>query len=308
MKKRILAMLLAVVLMFTLVACGGKKEEAPAEEPAETQEADVAEEPQEEPTEEVEKGEPQEIILATTTSTEDSGLLDYILPMFTEETNVSVSVVSVGTGQAIRMGEDGEADALLVHDTPSEEEFVEAGHSDELGRRDVMYNDFILVGPKEDKDGVKAEFGSDIEGALAKLAADNLVFVSRGDDSGTHKTEMRLWENADIDTTGDWYQSVGKGMGDTLIMASEQQAYTLTDRATYLTMKDDLDLDIITEGDDKLYNQYGVLVVNPEKNENINHDGAVIFANWIVSENGQKAIGEFVEANTGEPLFTPNAK
>jgi len=180
------------------------------------------------------------IILSTTTSTQDSGLLDYILPKFTEETGTEVKVIAVGTGKALQMGIDGEADVLLVHAKASEEEFVSEGHGTE--RHDVMYNDFVLVGPKNDPIGLNKDFPKDITKGLAKISETKAIFVSRGDDSGTHKKELSLWKSADIEPIGDWYLSAGAGMGEVLKIASEKGGYTLTDRATYLSLKDTLDL------------------------------------------------------------------
>lgn len=244
------------------------------------------------------------IILATTTSTENSGLLAEILPKFTEETGIEVKVVAVGTGQALQMGKDGEADILLVHAKSSEEEFVAEGHGTD--RSDVMYNDFIIVGPQDDPANVQAEAGQDTLAAFRQIANQNVKFYSRGDDSGTHKMELNLWKLAGITPEGDWYLSAGRGMGEVLQMASEGLGYTLTDRATYLAMEKDLDLKVIVEGDQQLFNQYGVIPVNPEKNDQINAEGAQIFKEWILSERGQQIIGEFGKAEYGQSLFIPN--
>ncbi len=246
----------------------------------------------------------KEIILSTTTSTQDSGLLDYLLPIFTEDTGYEVKTIAVGTGKALQMGRDGEADVLLVHAKTDELKFVEEGDGTE--RHDVMYNDFILVGPKEDPLKLKEASPSDILEGLKAIASEKAVFVSRGDDSGTHKKELSIWKAAEIEPAGDWYLSAGSGMADVLKIADEKQAYTITDRATYLSMKDDLGLDIIIEGDNNLFNQYGVIPVNPEKNENINNEGAVAFMTWILSEKGQNLIKEFGVEEYGQPLFIPN--
>jgi tungstate transport system substrate-binding protein len=245
-----------------------------------------------------------EIIMATTTSTQDSGLLDYLLPAFTKETGYEVKVIAVGTGQAIKMGEDGEADVLLVHAKASEEEFVKAGHGPE--RFDVMYNDFILIGPK-DASEVKEKSQNNVSSAMQYINENQIKFVSRGDDSGTHKAELKLWKSINIEPTGDWYISAGKGMGAVIQMADEMKAYTLTDRATYLSMKDKLELQIIVEQDPKLYNQYGVIAVNPTKNDKINNEGALAFIDWILSEKTQTLIEQFGVAEYGQPLFIPNA-
>ncbi|MBM7615867.1 substrate-binding domain-containing protein [Alkaliphilus hydrothermalis] len=252
---------------------------------------------------------PQEssiIILSTTTSTENSGLLDAILPIFRTDTGIEVKVVAVGTGQALKMGEDGEADVLLVHAQSSEEQFVANGHGVE--RYDVMYNDFILVGPKDDAAALSTEASADILKAFTLIRQKECKFISRGDDSGTHKTELKLWKEVGLEAGGAWYVEAGQGMGAVLQMASEMQGYTLTDRATYLSMKDDLDLKIVVEGDSKLFNQYGVIAVNPEKNDKINNEGAEKFIDWILSEKGQSLIGEFGKDTYGQSLFIPNAK
>jgi len=243
--------------------------------------------------------EPESIILSTTTSTEDSGLLDYILPAFTEKTGIEVKVVAVGTGKALQMGRDGEADVLLVHAKSSEIEFVQEGHGAE--RFDVMYNDFILVGPE------KLEYET-IADTFGGIMENQRIFVSRGDDSGTHKKELSVWETIGITPEGKWYMSAGKGMGDVLQMANELRGYTLTDRATYLSMKDKLELEIVFEADALLLNEYGVIAVDPQKNKTINSDGANEFIEWILSTETQEKIGEFGKDLYGQPLFFPNAK
>ena len=273
--KRFLGLVLATVLIFTmLVGCAPKEKER--------------------------------IILSTTTSTQDSGLLDYILPVFTEETGIEVDVIAVGTGKALQMGKDGEADILLVHAKASEEEFVAEGHG--LERKDVMYNDFILVGPKDDPLKLKENSPDNILEGLKTLAENQFTFVSRGDDSGTHKKELSIWKEAGIEPEGEWYLSAGAGMGDVLKITDEKQGYTITDRATYLSMKDVLDLDIIIEGDKNLFNQYGVIPVNPNKSDKINEEGAKKFMDWLLSEDTQKLIGEYGVEEFGMPLFVPNAK
>jgi len=246
------------------------------------------------------------IILATTTSTQDSGLLDYLLPFFQEETGIEVKVVAVGTGKAIQMGVDGEADVLLAHAKSSEEKFVAEGHG--IERFDVMYNDFVIVGPKEDPNKLSELANKDVAIGFKAISDNGYIFVSRGDDSGTHKKELSVWKAVDITPEGDWYVSAGKGMGDVLQMTNEMQGYTLTDRATYLAMQDTLDLGIVIEGDENLLNQYGVIAVNPEKNEMINHEGANTFITWLLSDETQALIGEFGKDKYGQALFTPNAK
>lgn len=246
----------------------------------------------------------EEIILSTTTSTQDSGLLDFLIPIFEEDTGYVVKTIAVGTGKALQMGRDGEADVLLVHAKSDELKFVEEGDGTE--RHDVMYNDFILVGPKDDPLNLKEESPDDILEGLKAIESNNATFVSRGDDSGTHKKELNIWETASIEPEGDWYVSAGSGMAEVLKIADEKQAYTITDRATYLSMKNDLDLDIVVEGDENLFNQYGVIPVNPDKGEEINHEGALAFMNWFLSEKGQNLIKEFGVEEYGQPLFIPN--
>ena len=239
------------------------------------------------------------IILATTTSTYDSGLLDFLLPVFTEKYGTEVRIVSQGTGQALETGKRGDADVLLVHDRASELQLVEEGYFTD--RQDVMYNDFIIVGPAADPAGLKG-IGSVTE-AFSAIASGGHTFVSRGDDSGTHRKELSFWETAGIDITGDWYQSVGKGMGDTLRMANEMEGYTLTDRATYLSLKGSLELEIVLEGDPVLFNQYGIMAVNPEKHPHVKYESAKRLIDFMVSPEGQELIASFqIE---GEGLFVP---
>lgn len=260
--------------------------------------------PQEEASGEVAAGD--SIILSTTTSTENSGLLDYILPDFTEKTGIEAKVVAVGTGKALQMGVDGEADVLLVHAKPSEEEFVAGGHG--LERFDVMYNDFVLIGPENDPANISENAKNDVINALTLISEEEITFVSRGDDSGTHKKELSFWEAAGIEPSGEWYVSAGKGMGDVIQMTNELLGYTMADRSTYLSMKEDIDLKIVTEGDSIMFNQYGVIAVNPDKNDSINSEGAQQFIQWLLSEETQALIGEFGKDAFGEPLFVPNAK
>lgn len=280
-RKLISVLLICAVAMMFLAGCGAAQEEQQPVEPKGT------------------------IILATTTSTQDSGLLDYLLPAFTAETGWEVSTIAVGTGKALQMGVDGEADVLLVHARASEDEFMANG--DGTLRYDVMYNDYVLVGPAADPAGVKA-CENVVADSMAAIANAQAEFISRGDDSGTHKKELNIWKAAAIEPAGEWYVSAGAGMGDVLKMADEKQAYTITDRATYLSMVDTLDLEIVCEKDTDMLNPYGVITVNPEKNDQINEEGAKAFADWLVSENGQKMIGEFGVEEFGSPLFTPDAK
>ncbi|MBI9013745.1 MAG: substrate-binding domain-containing protein [Clostridiales bacterium] len=251
------------------------------------------------------KKEESTLILATTTSTENSGLLAAILPVFEEETGIAVDVIAIGTGAALQRGRDGDADVLLVHAKTSEEEFVAEGHGTK--RSDVMYNDFVVVGPKDDPAGI-LDIKDDVNKAYATILNLEATFISRGDDSGTHKKEKSLWADAGLEPAGDWYVEVGKGMGDTLVMAAEMGAYTMTDRATFLSMRDNLDLQIVFEGAPPLFNQYGVIPVNPDKNDLINHEAANEFAEWLISPETQKLIGEFGVEQFGQPLFIPNAK
>lgn len=258
------------------------------------------------------QSEPQVLRLATTTSTDDSGLLDAILPDFEEEYNAQVDVVAVGTGQAIALGEAGDADVILVHARSREDQFVADGHGGE--RFDVMYNDFVLVGPPDDPAGVRdMPLAQD---ALAAIAAAGATFASRGDDSGTHTTERGLWQAAGFaeDPAGEWYKSLGQGMGETLRFADESGAYTLTDRGTFLAQQANLpNLEILVGGasiaqnqDPALLNPYGVIPVNPDKG-NINAELAQQFATWLTSTETQQVISEFGVETFGQPLFYPDS-
>jgi tungstate transport system substrate-binding protein len=245
------------------------------------------------------------LILATTTSTQDSGLLDFLLPDFEAETGVDVDVIAVGTGQALKLGEDGNADVLLVHARAQEDAFMDAGHG--VRREDVMYNDFVILGPADDPAGI-ADSASAAE-ALTRIAESEAEFVSRGDESGTHVMEKSLWAAAGIEPAGDWYIAAGQGMGAVLTLANEQQAYTLSDRATYLARTlEGTDLVILFEGDASLFNPYGVIAVNPEKNANIQADLANQFIDWLVSLPAQEKISEFGVDQFGQPLFVPDAE
>jgi len=242
------------------------------------------------------------IILATTTSTYDSGLLDHILPVFTEQTGWTVDVISVGTGAALQIGRDGQADVLLVHARAQEERFVEEGHG--LRRFDVMYNDFIVVGP----DGILAHNG-DVYQTFSTIARNKLPFVSRGDNSGTHTAELEIWKTIGINTAIlSEYYSAGQGMGATLQMADEMKAFTLTDRATWLSMQRNLDMVIVCERSEALLNYYGVIAVNPAKHSRINGRGAQDFVNWILLPSTQELIGSYGIKEYGEVLFTPNVQ
>jgi tungstate transport system substrate-binding protein len=248
--------------------------------------------------------EPDFITLASTTSTDNSGLLEHLIPLFRAESGVDVRVVAVGTGQAIRLARAGDADVLLVHDRASEEKFVEAGHG--LERVLVMANDFVVVGPSDDPARVRGE--TDIAVALGRIADANAPFLSRGDDSGTHKAELRLWGAAGVDPgpdSGTWYREAGRGMGATLNSAASMGAYTLSDRGTWLSFGNREGLVIVSEGDPQLENPDGALVVNPQRHPHIKAAQAQAFVAWLVSDAGQRAIADFRVG--GEPLFFPRA-
>jgi tungstate transport system substrate-binding protein len=244
------------------------------------------------------------LILATTTSTQDSGLLDYLLPDFERETGVKVDVIAVGTGQALQLGEDGNADVLLVHSRAKEDEFMNNKHG--IRREDVMFNDFVILGPENDPAGIKGM--TDAVAAFKKIAESQSKFISRGDDSGTHTKEKSIWQKAELEPSGDWYVSAGQGMGEVLTMADEQQAYTLSDRATYLARtKTDLKSVLLVEGDKTLFNPYGVIAVDPAKNPKIQGELANQFIDWLVSLPVQEKIALFGQADFGQSLFTPSA-
>jgi tungstate transport system substrate-binding protein len=245
------------------------------------------------------------LILATTTSTQDSGLLDVLVPIFQEQSGYTVQTVAVGSGAALKMAEEGNADVLLVHAPASEKTLMEAGWGKD--RFLVMHNDFIIVGPATDAAGIK---GKSVVDAFKAIVQTKSAFVTRGDDSGTHKAELALWKKAELDPAAfspDQYISSGQGMGATLTIASEKQAYTLTDRATYLASKDNLDLEILVEGDAALLNVYHVITVNPEKWPKANYDGAMAFAKFMTDPATQALIAEFGVKEFGQPLFFPDA-
>jgi tungstate transport system substrate-binding protein len=246
--------------------------------------------------------EEQKIIrLATTTSTENSGLLDYLLPEFKRKSGVSVHVIAVGTGKALRMGRDGDVDLVLVHARAAEERFVNNGYG--VNRRDVMYNDFVIVGPTADPAAIR-ESGTAVE-ALRRIANGGHLFVSRGDDSGTHKKERRLWEAADIVPAGTWYREAGQGMGKVLQISGELDAYTLTDRGTWLAMKDKLALKLLFQGDEPLHNPYGIITVNPNRHPHADIVGAKALVDWITSPEAQRLINDY--RVNGQRLFIPGA-
>ncbi|HEY7596621.1 MAG TPA: substrate-binding domain-containing protein [Actinophytocola sp.] len=242
------------------------------------------------------------MILATTTSTQDSGLLDELLPAFTKDTGWQVKPLAVGSGQAIELGRRGEADVLLVHSPEAEEKFVAEGTAGE--RRLVMHNDFVIVGPADDPAGIH---GLPAAEAMRKIATAKAGFVSRGDESGTHAREKQLWEEDQIVPSGQWYRSTGQGMGDTLRVASETSAYTLSDRATYLAQKENLSLEVLSEGDEALLNVYHVIEMTKRAGEKVQPDAAKAFADWMVGERAQKMIGDFGAEKFGQPLFVPDA-
>jgi tungstate transport system substrate-binding protein len=284
-----------LALAFVLGACASPATPAPATQAPATQAPA--------PTQAAAQPAIKDLILATTTSTQDSGLLDVLIPMFEQQTGYVVKTVAVGTGAALQMGQEGNADVLLVHAPTSEKPLVEQGYVND--RRLVMHNDFIIVGPSSDPAGIKDT--KTAAEAFKKISDAGAAFISRGDDSGTNKMELTLWKSASITPQGDWYSQSGQGMGATLKIASEKQAYTLTDRATYLANKDVLDLDILVEGDPALLNVYHVMVVNPAKFPKVNNAGAVAFADFITSPATQDVIGKFGVDKFGQPLFFPDA-
>jgi tungstate transport system substrate-binding protein len=242
------------------------------------------------------------ITLASTTSTENSGLFNAILPQFEEATDIDVRVVAVGTGQAFEIARRGDADSLLVHDTAGEERFVENGYASE--RADVMYNDFVLIGPASDPAGIR-EAQSAAE-AFAMIAQSNSPFASRGDDSGTNRAELRMWENAGVEPGGDWYRELGSGMGPTLNTAAAMDAYVMSDRATWVAFGNRQNLNLLFEGDEVLFNQYGSLLLSEEKHPHLKHSLAGQWHEWLISDEGQEAIAAF--SVDGQQLFFPNAR
>ncbi|MGN0734672.1 MAG: substrate-binding domain-containing protein [Anaerovoracaceae bacterium] len=285
MKKKILTVLLIFVLCFAMTACGGN-DEGEGEGDARPAEGTT-------------------LMMATTTSTADTGLLDYLKPIFLEDTGIDLQWTAVGTGEALAMGQNGDVDIVLVHAKASEEEFVASGAGVE--RFPVMYNDFVVVGPEEE-----GKYGDDIAACFGAIQEGKLTFVSRGDDSGTDKKEKKIWAALEIDPTANPnYIESGQGMGATITMADEEEAYTLTDRGTWLKFKNDADLNIelniVCEGAKDLLNQYGVIAVNPEMFEGLNNEAANVFIEWICSDKVQELIGQFGVEEYGQALFTPNA-
>jgi len=300
MKSRLIAVLLSLVLGAVLVlsACAPAPTVAPTVAPATAMPATV-------PTTAAAPANP-DLILATTTSTQDSGLLDVLIPLFEQEMGYKVKVVAVGTGQALQMGQEGNADVLLVHAPSSEKTYMDGGFGKD--RLLVMHNDFIVVGPSSDPAGIKGD--ADSVDAFKKIATAGATFISRGDKSGTNTKELAIWKSAGLDPAGQkpaWYVESGQGMGATLTVASEKSAYTLTDRATYLANKANLQLDILVEKDKSLLNVYHVITVNPDKWPKVNYDGAMALAKWITLPATQDVIGKFGVDKYGQQLFVPDA-
>ncbi len=245
------------------------------------------------------------IVVASTTSTEQSGLFGFLLPIFQKKTGIQVRVVALGTGQALDLARRGDADVVFVHARSAEEKFLAEGHG--VRRFDVMYNDFVLIGPKSDPARISG--GRDIVGALKKIKAAKAPFVSRGDGSGTHIAELDLWKLAGIDIAkekGSWYRDTGQGMGPALNTAAAMNAYILADRGTWISFKNRGELAIAVEGDKRLFNQYGIMLVNPLKHPNVKKDLGLAFVDWVISPEGQKAIADYRIG--GDQLFFPNAK
>ncbi|MET4130146.1 substrate-binding domain-containing protein [Roseovarius sp. MBR-6] len=244
------------------------------------------------------------ILVQSTTSTQNSGLFDHILPIFQDKTGIEVRVVAVGTGQAIKNAENGDGDVLFVHAKAAEEKFVAEGHG--VSRADVMYNDFVIVGPADDPAGVAGM--SDVTAALTRISEAEAPFASRGDDSGTHKAELRLWKAAGIDVqaaSGGWYRETGSGMGATLNTGTGMGAYVMTDRATWIAFGNKGDYRIAVEGDARMFNQYGIILVNPEKHPGVKAEAGQTFIDWVLSDEGQAAIASYKV--DGQQLFFPNA-
>jgi tungstate transport system substrate-binding protein len=281
MSRQNLSVISIVIFALILVRCSGKTSNENAPETAER----------------------ADIILATTTSTQDSGLLDLLLPIFQENNGYLVKTVAVGTGKALKMAEEGNADVLLVHASAAEKELMESGFGKE--RFLLMHNDFVIVGPPGDP-AMVAGLNSTDE-ALARISNSGSSFVSRGDDSGTHKQELALWNEANIEPAGEWYLESGQGMGASLKIASEKSAYTLADRGTYFALRENLDLVVFVEGHPSLLNVYHVILVNPDIWPNVNYEGASAFAKFLTSAEIQTLIGEFGIDRFGQPLFTPDA-
>lgn len=245
-----------------------------------------------------------DVILATTTSTRDSGLLDELVPPFEEQTDYNVRIIAVGTGQALEMGRRGDADVLLVHAPSAEEAFVEGRHG--VNRQLVMHNDFVILGPADDPAGIGD--APDALEALQAIADSGAPFISRGDDSGTHQLELALWKELAVDPAGeDWYEETGDGMGATLQVANQRDAYTIVDKATFLALSDNIDLQVLHEGRPELLNIYHVMQVNPQRHGGVNAEGAAAFVEFLVSDEAQAVIESFGVEEFGQPLFVPDA-
>lgn len=286
MKKRlpVLITLLFLLIFTTLAGCAGKEQ-------GEEQKQQAVE------------PENKDIILATTTSTQDSGLLDVLVPKFEEKTGYKVKTVAVGTGAALKMGEEGNADVLLVHAPSSEKPLVDSGVA--INYQLVMHNDFVLLGPNDDPAQVKGT--TDVAEAFKKVADKGALFISRGDDSGTHKKELSIWVKAEYEPQGQqWYQETGQGMGASTTIANEKQGYLLSDRGTYLSQAKNLDLKIVSEGDEMLKNIYHVMQVNPDKFERINGEGGKAFVEFMIDKETQQIIKDFGADKFGQPLFFPD--
>ncbi len=283
MRKKSIALIF--VLIFALLSMGGCAKQA-----AQTSETTLP-------------GTGKVLKMATTTSTQDSGLLDVLKPQFEADTGYTLNIIAVGSGQAMEMGAKGDVDVLLVHSRAAEDKFVADGNG--VNRKDVMHNDFIIIGPANDPAKIKGM--TDSTAAFKKIADSRSTFLSRGDKSGTNTKELDIWKKAEITPSGDWYKNVGKGMGDTFRMADEMKGYTLIDRATYLALKDKYKLEIMVEKDKPLLNPYGVISVNKEKFANVDQAGADLFGEWITSEKIQKMIADFGKDKYGESLFIPDA-
>ena len=239
--------------------------------------------------------------MATTTSTENSGLLDHVLPSFEKMFDAKVDVIAVGTGKALKLGENGDVDVVLVHARKAEDAFVAAGYG--VNRRDLMYNDFVIVGPEDDPARIRET--DDAAEAFKRISEANAAFVSRGDDSGTHKKELSIWQESGSSHAGTWYMESGQGMGPTLQVANEKEAYCLTDRGTFLAFKDKIELTVLCEGDKRLSNPYGIIAVSPAVHSDANYVHAMALIGWLTSPECQKMIGSYKKF--GEVLFMPNA-
>jgi len=280
MKNRIKASLITLMLLLAVAGFAGGVQEAPDNAGA------VPENPR--------------VKLATTTSTENSGLLAVLLPAFEEKTGYKVDVIAVGTGKAIAHGEAGDVDLIMVHSRSREDAFVENGFG--IDRRDLMHNDFVVLGPDSDPAGIAGT--SDAAAAFAKIAESGADFVSRGDDSGTHGKEKAVWKSSGAANSGKWYKEAGQGMGAVITMADDMQGYTIADRGTYLAMKDNIGIKVVVEGDPVLFNPYGVIAVNPELHSHVNFAGAVALIDFVTGAEGQGIIRDFTK--NGEPLFIPD--